>query len=103
MEPAFVQIEADMPPSPGDTHNGRVVRSWRWSAIIYSDGVVEYLVSAETLGRTTIVAQGDTMASLDDVPVWIPRPPDGWLASLEVLDVKAPGPGPLEVPTSSRP
>ena len=78
-----VSVQIDTPNPP--LLDGRPVRLVSWTASRYSHGGVGYTIFAHHCddgGLTTILDAKSIDPAM--VPDWVPWPPPGWLASLEL-------------------
>jgi hypothetical protein len=82
-----VSVQIDTPDAPA--LDGRVVRTVSWIAIRQESGLVQYRIYAHHKDQAkdkeplTEILRAE---SIDPamVPSWVPWPPAGWLASLEL-------------------
>ena len=86
-----IYVAIDTPDAP--RLDGKTVRSVSWSAHRYprEGAPIEFVVTAhhphadDAEGCLTTMLETKSLAS-PDLPDWVPRPPVGWLASLELDD-----------------
>jgi len=66
---------------------GTRISAVTWSVSVWDDGHTNYRLSAAGGIHDYYVADGATLNEVFGlIPDWVPLPPWGWLASLDVLD-----------------